>query len=338
MNDYALVEVLLAKMYKVMIILRCNDYAKAIYVQMQIMAYHRMQDSFFWKMMQQNICAFNEEGGEVTFSVLSRLVVGDSTRDYFEHIDKHYYLLHLYRQTNEDVFNDIGDPLIKHNHYKIPQDGEEVQAVAAYFLDKIRELRSNWFLVYTGTKKSYARKNQEMVRVQAADKVKKLWIDDISPVVDQHSAACDNKLNGFWLTQFTAIWPEAIQVVSPIRSDDEEIFSEAADETDSEREEDVAEVINDVRSPIRDNEIPPELAHVPEGDEEDAKDENADGDGASDRSLDEEYSDDEQPSVLQRPRVSDLYSEQFMRAVVNSPRKRSRRQASESSSYPMVNE
>ena len=73
------------------------------------------------------IIGINEEGGEVSFSVLSRLVVGDSTRGSFEHVDKYYSLLHLYRAVSSDIRHDIKSPLVHRKHHTIDPEFDLIE-------------------------------------------------------------------------------------------------------------------------------------------------------------------------------------------------------------------
>jgi hypothetical protein len=50
-----------------------------------------------------SLLLFNEEVGETSFSILSRLVLGDTTKCSFKHIDLMYGLIHTYRANNADM-------------------------------------------------------------------------------------------------------------------------------------------------------------------------------------------------------------------------------------------
>jgi len=343
MNNCDLVLELLPKMYKIMVMLKSPSYAKAIYIQLQIIHYHKMQGSFIWDMMQQNMCAFNEEGGEISFSVLSRLVLGDATKAQFDHISRAYSLLHLYREINQDLNDDIKAPLIKHTHLRIRQDCEEVEAVAAYFKEKIRELRSAWFLVYTGTKKSYARKNAEMVAVDRGDPVRELWIHDTTLVLDKMREDCTSKLMMFFLHEYLHIWPEGERSASPPRADDIEIFIDSDGEYMEEElvqaEEDDIDNHGSPDHNVQEDESPHEEQVLVREDDaslaDDIEDHKSDHEGEiSDPELEPDL--DEDVYVDSPPRVSASLHDLFMRGVANSPSKRRRRHASEAYSYPYL--
>jgi hypothetical protein len=231
---------------------------------------------------------------------------------------------------------------MKQTHMRILPDSEEVVAVGAYFSEKIRELKTNWFLVYTGSKTSYQRKNKQMVAVQNADDVTELWISDMIPSVDKMNEKCEDKLVSFFMNDFLDIWPEAMRVISPPRPDDIIL----SDDDQSEEEEVVLHPnADELPDRVDDEKVAPEDSGDEAAEDEfvplpdivlsDYKESSSDDDyEMEDDELKAEP--DENYEIDSPPRVSELMSDQFMRSVANSPRKRRRRQAAAHYSYPYL--
>jgi hypothetical protein len=207
-------------MFKVCIMLGKQLYARAIYTNFQILYYHKMQDSDIWKLMTQHIQALNEESGEISFGILSRCVIGDTTKMKFNHLSKTYSTIGLYAEINQDLADDIKAPLIKRTKRHIRADSPEVIAVGAYFSAKIRELKSNNFWTYHGpiTKKQKA--NVDTRKVTRNEPVPTYWKDDITAETTEISDYCYNHVRSYFLKDFRDIWPEGQPEVSPVKVSD----------------------------------------------------------------------------------------------------------------------
>ena len=350
MNNCQLVLDLLVKMYKVFIMLDCKLYARSIYMHLQVLHYHKMQDSFFWTMFQENVCAFNEEGGEISFSVLSRCVLGDTTKMKFDHVSDLYMMQPVYREINIDIQNDIDAPLMKRTISKISTSSPEVLAIAAYFTTMIRELETGVGMIYTGTKKSYKRKNSEMKVLHPNDDIKYLWIDDSTVFVNQHSMWFEDKIATFDLNRYAHIWPESIQVISPPRDGDIELKSDDIIEMEGTEDEDeiiggnsdsqvdVRDIgddeVNSVAQYEGDDEQIPSAFGVEIEENDDNQEHNA-GYGSEDDDFECEV------GVVQnddyQPRVCGSMEAQYMREVQRlSPHKRRRQDAFALKSFPIM--
>ena len=78
------------KLLKLFMLLRGRDtteYEKALLASLLVWARNKHGKSFLWKMFKQNACAFNEEAGEVAFSVLARQVSKGGLRGNLESCD-----------------------------------------------------------------------------------------------------------------------------------------------------------------------------------------------------------------------------------------------------------
>ena len=77
---------------------------------------------------------FNEELGELTFSILARSVLGDHTRYDFDHMDRLFRLLKVYRAVKSDVVADNSNASNSLNwRHKINKVGDEVTSTQLFF-------------------------------------------------------------------------------------------------------------------------------------------------------------------------------------------------------------
>ena len=163
-------------------------------------------------MMKSNMAMFNEELGELTFSILARSVLADHTRDDFAHMDRLFRLLRVYRDVKGDVVADTSGAANSLNwRHKINKVGEEVVTTELFFKKIIRQMVSGTYQSYDGTPKSYTN----------AATAATLKVRPTSPLVYMQKDALDAYLlnlmtvirvdmNTNFLYAYKHIWPECI--------------------------------------------------------------------------------------------------------------------------------
>jgi hypothetical protein len=131
---------------------KAHDYPKMQLTNILILEYWRSIDHVAWKIIIRNMSMVNEELGEMTFSVLSRCVLGDTLKSQFEHLSKMYTLLPVYREVKNDIRDDNGVASTISWRYNVNPDGEEVNAVTFFFNQLIRRLTTTVSIqTYDGT-------------------------------------------------------------------------------------------------------------------------------------------------------------------------------------------
>ena len=111
-----------------------HDYPKMMLCQILMMVYWLSCGLPVWKVMEHNICVFNEEMGETYYSILARCVLGDNIKSDFDHMNKIFSLLPLYKNVKDDISNDSNNKPFSHTwHHNVPVDAEEVTATVTFF-------------------------------------------------------------------------------------------------------------------------------------------------------------------------------------------------------------
>lgn len=163
-------------------------------------------------MMKSNMAMFNEELGELTFSILARSVLADHTKDDFAHMDRLFRLLRVYRDVKGDVVADTSGAANSLNwRHKINKVGEEVVSTELFFKKIIRQMVSGTYQSYDGTPKSYTN----------AATAATLKVRPTSPLVYMPKAALDAYLlnlmtvirvdmNTNFLYAYRHVWPECV--------------------------------------------------------------------------------------------------------------------------------
>ena len=96
---------------------------------------------------------FNEEVGEMSFSVLARLMYSKSHEVNLEIVNKLFILVHEYAALDDELLFDGGIQGMRNGYIKVDYEGPAALAIRAFMSTVIRQLRCNQFKIYTGEAK-----------------------------------------------------------------------------------------------------------------------------------------------------------------------------------------
>jgi hypothetical protein len=155
---------------------------------------------------------FNEELGELTFSILARSVLSDHTKDDFEHMDRLFRLLRVYRDVKGDVVSDTTGASNSLNwRHKINKEGEEVVTTELFFKRIIRQMVSGTYTSYDGTPKCYTNAaTAATLKVRPASPAVYMSKDALDAYVLNVLASIKVDMNTNFLFPYKHIWPECI--------------------------------------------------------------------------------------------------------------------------------
>ena len=164
LNDGTILAKQLIKVVQVMLVLHkgkgSTNYTRACLTQLLILVYQSKKKLPFWTMLKSNSACFNEETGELAFSVLSRCVLGDSSKSNFDHLNDMYALLHTYMALTDDIRDDFAKHGPTKNWRKVYKpDCEELEETVAFMRLTIRSIKHGKYKIYDGSDQSYERKD-----------------------------------------------------------------------------------------------------------------------------------------------------------------------------------
>lgn len=188
----------MSRLLKVFLCLGSQHYEPALLFSMAQL--HRLQSISHpvWKMFERSPWVFNEEAGELSFSLLQRFTSKDTMRADFKHLDSKYKLISLFY----DCARDFGEDLLEgglanyFNVIEIDPEGDEVIALARHFMSVIEDMKSGRWTHYRpvkGIKKgpanpNYGKRAIEMLKSVSPEPVKVMYLDDTSKVFDEMSS------------------------------------------------------------------------------------------------------------------------------------------------------
>lgn len=215
---------------------KAHDYPLRMLVNLLVMEYWRKSGHVAFKMMKNNMCLFNEEQGEISFSMLARLVLGDSLKSDFEHMNKMYNLIPAFRQVKTDVLADSARPSSLNWRHRITPQDDSVQMVGTFFRRTIRSILEGTFTAYDGTSLCN-RSADASLNHRTNEFMPQVYNPDVlSNLPAMFSAARSLLTCSFLGPDLLDIWPEAKADESEDSLDEDDALQSAADELFSEEE------------------------------------------------------------------------------------------------------
>jgi hypothetical protein len=215
-------------------------------------------------MMRNNMSLFNEELGELTFSILARSVLADHTRDDFEHMDCLFRLLRVYRDVKSDVVADNSGASNSLNwRHKIQKSGDEITSTQLFFKKIIKQMVNGTYQSYDGSPACYknAQSGSEH-RIRTTSPVVFMQLPELDAYLQKLMTVIRSDMNTNFLYPYAHIWPECISL------------------DDVHQDHEVVVVVG--RSNVPDEDEVEEDVENDRDEQEDAKEADADADNAND--------------------------------------------------------
>ena len=187
-----------------------TEYIRCIIMQLNLLKYDQCQDNVKWKMFVNQFSVFNEEAGEISFSILARTVSGHSNKTDLEHMNTMYQQINRVRQIDDD-FEAEGGAIFKsgkHWHKKYNEDSEMVVTIGQFVKARVREIVTGRFTQYDGDKAGYTNKEAAQAHQIPFDKTSTFWRADIGADWDAHSEKVKQWVHSNFGSQVVSVWPE----------------------------------------------------------------------------------------------------------------------------------
>jgi hypothetical protein len=205
------------KMLLVMASLNVAEYTRCLMLHLNVVTQHQQQETAVHEMFESNPGAMNEEGGEICFSVLARASVADTQKMKFEHMNKLYKLLHVYREITEELNDDLNGPLEEKKYstgrFIINPESQEVLETISYFRGVIRNILAGAHTAYDGTLQGYQSKATALLHQvpQEPDKSQDLILNREKTLNHIHAQKLwlEKKFQEFWVANHADVWPSA---------------------------------------------------------------------------------------------------------------------------------
>lgn len=209
-----------------------HHYPKLILANLCILAYWTETSYVAKCMMDRNISLVNEELGEITFSMLSRCVLGDHFKFSIDHMNDMYQMLPVYRDIKMDISSDVYSTTSISWRNAINPQGADVSAVAHFFRQRILEVQRLNFTSYDGSPECFKSRHAASAHLTTAV-TPVVYLPNVLELLPGMFDRISGEVNGFFLHPYTNIWPISIRQAP--RNDGD--ASDDSDETQSSPEE-----------------------------------------------------------------------------------------------------
>ena len=218
-----------------MALVQKNAYSRSIMMQLLNMLYQRHQNLPSWQMFMRSTAVFNEEVGEHSFSILSRIVLGDTIKCSFTHMNKLYALVNAYRTNIDDMTSDQYRKTRQNKGYDLRKKTALKDAVEAFVHALIRSVRANTYTVYTGPKKktnaAYVGAAEALLHRAPSTVTTTMWERANVTTLTEQLAKMKTLATAYYFGSWgqlncSASWPEMLDygapvVAAPVEADDD---------------------------------------------------------------------------------------------------------------------
>lgn len=187
---------------------RSHNYPKMMLCCMLITEHWRRTHYVGRAMMKKNMHMYNEELGEISFSVLARCVLGDNHKSDLQHLRSLYKLLPVYRDTKDQLLADTTSSDSINYRYTIKPGDDSVMVVTLFFQRTIRQIRSGEYRSYNGSSEAY-KSAAKAVGCLTVDCLPEIFRSDITDLVDAYFDQIDRSVHSNFLYSDRDIWREA---------------------------------------------------------------------------------------------------------------------------------
>ena len=183
-----------------------HDYPKMMLSHMLVMSYWSENELPIWQLMEKDMYLFNEEMGETYYSILSRCVLGDNIKSNFDHMNKIFTLLPLYKNVKDDISTEIRDKQFALTwHHNISTNADEVNATSFFFKRVINSIIDGKYKSYTfATKYPTIGSCIDSMTMQYVPLV---YITDVSEAIDGMTTKIQKALSSNFMSPHLNDWP-----------------------------------------------------------------------------------------------------------------------------------
>ena len=153
----------MARLLKVFLCFTSTQYENSLLLNMANLYFLRENGHPVWDMFANDLIAFSEEPGELSFSLLQRFQRKDTLRFDIEHLNEKFKLISQYYSVTKDFANELlNDGFANYfNLLTIDPDSAEVATLANHFNDVLDKMQDGSWVYYRPHKKSRKKNKSE---------------------------------------------------------------------------------------------------------------------------------------------------------------------------------
>ena len=204
----------LSKLLQLMVLLcqgRSNTYVQSVLMSLMLQAYQQDEELPHDKMLDASMSMINEEAGEISFSILSRACLGDTTKKKVDHMSELYRSLHSLRGLDDDFRAEFESNHGRKNwRRRFGPDDQTVQQVGAFMVAMVRTVKAKQFTQYDGTLAGFKNRSAAAQHQVPFDRVTCRWMNEaeMKVALDLQFSKCDKFVHTSWGFERSEVLPE----------------------------------------------------------------------------------------------------------------------------------
>ena len=189
---------------------KSSRYVQSMLAQILIVLDQRERNTPAWQMLRTNLSVFNEEAGEITFSILARCVLGDTSKNQVEQLSKVYSLLHAYTETERQLGEMVSPgKLRKAGRKRLKEDNEVLAASKVFMKQWVRKLGAGTLRMYGDKTASFKNSANALTRMKILEQHGVgVWDVNLQTCLNVQLVKAKAKFNSNWAQDYSDIWPE----------------------------------------------------------------------------------------------------------------------------------
>ena len=205
-----------------------REYQKALTVSVHLWEWMKAKDHPGWTIFKHNASVFNEESGEICFSVLAREIAGSGVRSDCEAVSRKFGLIKSKIEVGKELEVEMcGEDFSSNHHGKVLATSDDVQATVQFFKRMIRRVQDGThrhFDQTCGVLDQKMRRRQDSRKTVAMCMVPAVKLTPHKPLSDVVLKVKDS-LRSYWVFDHRDIWPGAQPSLPNPNGDDESDLS-----------------------------------------------------------------------------------------------------------------
>lgn len=198
------------RLIRVLTMLGCQEYVKCMLLNYAILQHLQRTNNPIIKVLKDSLGVVNEHAGEVSFSVLARLVIGDTQKHKATYMSEMYGLIPLFREVTTDFEEDLMVSKGKNGHKRIFRDGEQVQTHRVFFKVWFKSVMAKHKFMYDDDILKASNVRKGFLRLPKGSEVwrtKQRTFCDVSAQLLRVSDSLCDRLGTYYLQQEQSVWP-----------------------------------------------------------------------------------------------------------------------------------
>jgi hypothetical protein len=208
--------------YRVMLMMGASEYKTSTLAHMCTYMYHRKHQTPLFKMLKKNLGCINEESCEVSFSCLSRCVLGDTTKSTVSKLSEMYKLIPLFRECVSEVSDDARVSGGKSGYIRLSRGSPEVRETASFFQRQIKKAVGGKAIVYHKKIWKWPEKNRTEAHIRRGHALilpnasNRLYKEDVRVEFEATKASLLKSVDNYWNEDFMDIWEKQASAPDPL--------------------------------------------------------------------------------------------------------------------------